>query len=80
MFARWRRLGLNYIFLGMEALDAEGLDLFRKRISPDENMLALERARSLGLTVAINLIVDLSYGYLDPRIRKQELTRGGNQR
>ncbi|GAA5193851.1 radical SAM protein [Rugosimonospora acidiphila] len=58
VFARWRRLGLNYVFLGMEALDAEGLDLFRKRISPDENMLALERARSLGLTVAINLIVD----------------------
>jgi peptide/nickel transport system permease protein len=30
--------------------------------------------------VVINLIVDLSYGYLDPRIRKQELTRGGGQR
>ncbi len=30
--------------------------------------------------VVINLIVDLSYGYLDPRIRKQELTRGGSQR
>jgi magnesium-protoporphyrin IX monomethyl ester (oxidative) cyclase len=58
VFARWKRLGLNYVFLGMEALDAEGLDLFRKRISPDENMQALERARKLGLTVAINLIVD----------------------
>jgi magnesium-protoporphyrin IX monomethyl ester (oxidative) cyclase len=58
VFARWKRLGLNYVFLGMEALDAEGLDLFRKRISPDENMHALERARKLGLTVAINLIVD----------------------
>lgn len=58
VFERWRRLGLNYVFLGMEALDAEGLDLFRKRISPDENMRALELARTLGLTVAINLIVD----------------------
>lgn len=58
VFARWRRLGLNYIFLGMEALDAEGLDLYRKRISPDENMMALEQARKLGLAVAINLIVD----------------------
>lgn len=58
VFARWKRLGLNYMFLGMEALDAEGLDLFRKRISPDENMKALEQARRLGLSVAINLIVD----------------------
>ncbi|MFY1693097.1 hopanoid C-3 methylase HpnR [Plantactinospora sp. WMMB782] len=58
VFARWKRLGLNYVFLGMEALDAEGLELFRKRISPDENMRALERARKLGLSVAINLIVD----------------------
>ncbi len=58
VFARWRRLGLNYMFLGMEALDAEGLDLFRKRVSPDENVKALEVARRLGLTVAINLIVD----------------------
>jgi magnesium-protoporphyrin IX monomethyl ester (oxidative) cyclase len=58
VFERWVRLGLNYMFLGMEALDEEGLDLFRKRVSRDDNMLALERARKLGITVAINLIVD----------------------
>lgn len=58
VFERWRRLGLNYMFLGMEALDEEGLDLFRKRVSPDENFRALEVARALGVTVAINLIVD----------------------
>ncbi|WP_327188445.1 hopanoid C-3 methylase HpnR [Streptomyces xinghaiensis] len=58
VFARWRRLGLKYMFLGMEAIDAEGLDLYRKRVSPDDNFRALERARKLGITVAINLIVD----------------------
>ncbi|MET9293310.1 hopanoid C-3 methylase HpnR [Streptomyces sp. NPDC003077] len=58
VFARWRRLGLKYMFLGMEAIDAEGLDLYRKRISPDENFQALEAARKLGITAAINLIVD----------------------
>jgi hopanoid C-3 methylase HpnR len=58
VFERWRRLGLNYMFLGMEALDAEGLDRFRKRVNPDENMKALEVARELGVAVAINLIVD----------------------
>ena len=58
VFERWRRLGLNYMFLGMEALDEQGLDLYRKRTNPDENIQALEVARKLGLTVAINLIVD----------------------
>ena len=58
VFERWVKLGLNYMFLGMEALDEEGLDLFRKRISRDENMHALECARKLGISVAINLIVD----------------------
>ncbi|WP_284581606.1 hopanoid C-3 methylase HpnR [Streptomyces sp. 2P-4] len=58
VFARWTRLGLRYMFLGMEALDAEGLDLYRKRVSPDDNFKALETARRLGIMVAINLIVD----------------------
>ena len=58
VFERWKRLGLNYMFLGMEALDEQGLDLFRKRVSTDQNMRALEVARRIGLTVAINLIVD----------------------
>lgn len=58
VFQRWARLGLSYMFLGMEAIDAEGLDLYRKRITPDENFRALEVARRLGLVVAINLIVD----------------------
>ncbi|MBY8880126.1 hopanoid C-3 methylase HpnR [Actinacidiphila acidipaludis] len=58
VFQRWVRLGLRYMFLGMEAIDAEGLDLYRKRVSPDDNFRALEVARRLGLIVAINLIVD----------------------
>jgi hopanoid C-3 methylase HpnR len=58
VFRRWARLGLRYMFLGIEAIDAEGLDLYRKRVSPDDNFRALEEARRLGITVAINLIVD----------------------
>ncbi|WP_282693312.1 hopanoid C-3 methylase HpnR [Streptomyces sp. CC208A] len=58
VFQRWARLGLSYMFLGMEAIDAEGLDLYRKRVSPDDNFRALEAARKLGIDVAINLIVD----------------------
>ncbi len=58
VFAYWRRLGLEYMFLGLEAIDDEGLRLFRKRVTVDKNMEALEYARSLGIFVAINLIAD----------------------
>jgi magnesium-protoporphyrin IX monomethyl ester (oxidative) cyclase len=46
------------MFLGIEALDETALELYRKRVSPDMNMKALEAARKIGITVAINLIFD----------------------
>jgi magnesium-protoporphyrin IX monomethyl ester (oxidative) cyclase len=58
VFAYWKQLGLLYLFLGLEAPDAETLQVHRKRVTPDENMQALEVARELGLIVAINLIAD----------------------
>ncbi|HEY3920253.1 MAG TPA: hopanoid C-3 methylase HpnR [Stellaceae bacterium] len=58
VFRYWRRLGLSYIFLGLEALDEEGLKAYRKRVPLGQNFEALDFARSLGVNVAINLIVD----------------------
>jgi hopanoid C-3 methylase len=58
VFRRWRRLGLNYMFLGLEALDEDGLRQFRKRTTPTVNNKALEVARSMDLSVAINIIAD----------------------
>src|SRR5437879_3285390 len=58
VFRFWKTLGLQYMFLGVEAIDEEGLRMHRKRISLGRNFEALEFARSLGITVAINLIVD----------------------
>ena len=58
VFEYWKRLGLRYMFLGVEALDAEALKLHRKRVTPSENLKALEVARRIGLTVAVNIIAD----------------------
>ncbi len=58
VFRRWRRLGLSYIFLGLEAIDEEGLKLHRKRVTLGKNEDALAFARTLGLSVAVNLIAD----------------------
>jgi hopanoid C-3 methylase HpnR len=61
VFRFWRDLGLKIMFIGLEAIDADGLQRFRKRIDLDRNMEALEAARSLGIAVAINLIADPSW-------------------
>jgi hopanoid C-3 methylase len=58
VFERWKAIGLDYIFLGIEALDEEALQRYRKRTSPGDNFEALEFARSLGINVAINIIAD----------------------
>jgi hopanoid C-3 methylase len=58
LFQRWKRLGLEYMFLGIEAIDAEGLKAFRKRVPLGKNFEALECARSLGIRVAVNIIAD----------------------
>jgi len=61
VFAYWKRLGLHYMFLGLEALDEEALRLHRKRVTPGENFKALEIARELGFTVAVNIIADADW-------------------
>ena len=58
VFEYWKKLGLKYMFLGIEAIDQDGLSQLRKRVSLGENFRALEVARSLGIIVAINIIVD----------------------
>jgi magnesium-protoporphyrin IX monomethyl ester (oxidative) cyclase len=57
-FRLWARLGLRTMFLGLEAIDEAGLKKFRKRVALDRNFEAVEFARSLGITVAVNLIAD----------------------
>jgi hopanoid C-3 methylase HpnR len=58
VFRFWKTLGLQYMFLGVEAIDEEGLKKYRKRVSLSRNFEALEFARSLGIMVAINIIAD----------------------
>jgi magnesium-protoporphyrin IX monomethyl ester (oxidative) cyclase len=58
VFAYWKKLGLRYLFLGLEAIDEEGLKAHRKRSSTGVNFEALEIARKLGIHVAVNLIAD----------------------
>jgi hopanoid C-3 methylase HpnR len=58
VFQLWSRIGLKIMFIGIEAIDEEGLKKFRKRVSSVRNFEALEFARSMGVNVAINIIAD----------------------
>ena len=58
VFKFWKKLGVTYMFLGIEAIDEDGLKRFRKRIPLGRNFEALEFARSLGIEVAINIIAE----------------------
>jgi hopanoid C-3 methylase HpnR len=58
VFELWSRIGLKTMFIGLEAVDEDGLRKFRKRISKAKNFEALEFARRLGVNVAINIIAD----------------------
>ncbi|MGF1640106.1 MAG: hopanoid C-3 methylase HpnR [Rhodospirillales bacterium] len=58
VFRLWRDLGLEFVFIGIEAIDSEGLTRFRKRVPLGQNFEALEFARSLGVNVAINIIAE----------------------
>ncbi len=58
VFKFWAKVGLVYIFIGLEAIDEADLIRFRKRMTINKNFEALEVAHSIGIEAAINLIVD----------------------
>jgi hopanoid C-3 methylase len=58
VFEFWKKIGLTYMFLGLEAIDEDGLKKYRKRVTLSKNFEALEYARSLDIAVAVNIIVD----------------------
>jgi hopanoid C-3 methylase len=70
-FRLWARLGLVTMFLGLEAIDAEGLKKYRKRVTLDRNFEAVEFARSLGVNVAVNLIADPDWDHERFRIVRE---------
>ena len=71
VFRLWKELGVAYMFLGLEALDEDGLKKYRKRVPLGRNFEALEFARSLGLHIAINLIADPDWDHERFRIVRE---------
>src|SRR5438128_12124466 len=49
---------MSTMFLGLAAIVEEGLKRYRKRVTLSKNFEALEFARSLDISVAVNIIAD----------------------
>ncbi len=71
VFRFWKTLGLQYMFLGVEAIDEEGLKRFRKRVTLSKNFEAIEFARSLGIMVALNIIADPDWDHRQFEVIRQ---------
>jgi hopanoid C-3 methylase len=71
VFRFWKQIGLEYMFIGLEAIDEDGLKKHRKRVSLGRNFEALEFARSLGIMIAINLIADPDWDHERFRIVRE---------
>lgn len=71
VFRFWKELGMSYMFLGIESIDEDGLEKYRKRINLSRNFEALEFARSLGINVAINIIADTDWDHERFRIVRE---------
>jgi hopanoid C-3 methylase len=67
LFRRWRELGMDTVFLGVEKVDDAGLDSVRKRTKggADTNVEAIEILRRCGITPMTSLIADPAWGEED---------------
>jgi hopanoid C-3 methylase len=57
LIARWRRLGLRWLYLGVDAATPERLKELRKGTTPEVNQRAVREMRRLGLFVTVGFVV-----------------------
>lgn len=79
LFARWARLGLSQVFVGMEDFSNERLAAMKKGVTTDQQIEAAGILRQLGVMMYASFMVDPAYTREDFRaltsyIRKLKLT------
>jgi radical SAM superfamily enzyme YgiQ (UPF0313 family) len=79
LFAKWKRIGLSQVFVGMEDFSDARLVAMKKGISTGQQAMAVEILSGLGIMMYASFMVDPAYGVDDFRllreyIRKLKLT------
>jgi len=62
---RWRRLGLRWVYLGLDGHSDERLRGFHKSCTMDTNIAAVEAMKKLGLAVTVAFLVSPSFTHED---------------
>lgn len=65
LFAKWREIGLDQVFVGMESFSDERLQHLHKNISLIQQQQTVQILQSLGVTVYANFIVDPNFSKKD---------------
>ncbi|GIX47289.1 MAG: hypothetical protein KatS3mg131_1500 [Candidatus Tectimicrobiota bacterium] len=67
LFPLWKEVGLHTVFLGIEKIDATGLEAVRKRVKggADTNVQAIDFLRRLGIVPMTSFIADPAWGEED---------------
>ncbi len=61
MFAAWKEVGLETVYVGLESMEESQLENYNKGVDPDMNRRAVEILREIGIGLHAALIVDPDY-------------------
>jgi radical SAM superfamily enzyme YgiQ (UPF0313 family) len=75
--AAWRDIGLERLFIGIDAISWKDLDEYNKKCSIDEIERGLETARELGVGVFAQFVVNTDYGPEDFKTLERFIERSG---
>lgn len=75
--AAWRDIGLDRLFIGIDAISWKDLDEYNKKCSIDEIERGLETARELGVGVFAQFVVNTDYSLADFKTLERFIERSG---
>ena len=75
LFAKWKRIGLSQVFVGMEDFSDARLAAMKKGISTEQQALAVKILSGLGIMMYASFMVDPAYGVEDFRLLREYIRR-----
>jgi radical SAM superfamily enzyme YgiQ (UPF0313 family) len=75
LFAKWKRIGLSQVFVGMEDFSDARLVAMKKGISTGQQAMAVEILSGLGIMMYASFMVDPAYGVDDFRLLREYIRK-----
>jgi radical SAM superfamily enzyme YgiQ (UPF0313 family) len=75
LFAKWKRVGLSQVFVGMEDFSDARLAAMKKGISTEQQAVAVKILSGLGIMMYASFMVDPAYGVEDFRLLREYIRR-----